>query len=231
MAIKLSNTQDAITDNGVKMLVYGHSGAGKTYLCGTWDNSSTLVISAEGGILTLQGKNIDVIEIRNMDDLRETFDFLNSKQGDKYKLICFDSISEVGEVVLADEMGKTKDGRKAYMELGVIMKKMVRAFRDLPGKHILMLAKCELSKDEVSGAMLYAPAMPGAKLAQGLPYFFDIVMPLRVERDEEGNQHRYLVSEIDTQWFAKDRSQCLEKFMPANLEAVIEAINCKKENK
>ena len=224
MAIKISSTKDAAVDNGIKMLVYGNSGAGKTYLCGTWDNERTLIISAEGGVMTLHDKDIPVVEIRNMDDLRSTFDYLASKDGSKFELICFDSISEIAEVCLADEMTKTKDGRKAYMELGTIMKKLIRAFRDLPGKHVLMIAKSELAKDEMTGGMIYSPAMPGAKLAQSLPYFFDIVMPLRIEKDQEGVQHRYLVTQADAQWVAKDRSGRLPQFVDADLTKIIDTI-------
>jgi hypothetical protein len=48
-----------------------------------------------------------------------------------------------------------------------------------------MSAKLEKSTDEM-GKMLYNPGMPGKSLTQGLPYFFDEVLALRVERDAEG---------------------------------------------
>jgi len=48
------------------------------------------------------------------------------------------------------------------------MSDIIRSFRDLPDRHVYFTAKCEKSTDE-QGRMLYAPAMPGNKLAQSLP--------------------------------------------------------------
>ena len=48
-----------------------------------------------------------------------------------------------------------------------------------------MSAKLEKTQDEM-GRVLYAPAMSGNKTGQQLPYFFDEVLALRVEKDAEG---------------------------------------------
>jgi hypothetical protein len=55
-----------------------------------------------------------------------------------------------------------------------------------------MTAKLEKSQDEM-GKLLYNPGMPGKSLTQGLPYFFDEVLALRVERDTEGTTQRALM--------------------------------------
>ena len=49
-----------------------------------------------------------------------------------------------------------------------------------------MSAKLEKSQDEM-GRVFYAPSMPGNKTGQQLPYFFDEVLALRVEKDADGN--------------------------------------------
>jgi phage nucleotide-binding protein len=224
LAIKLSSTKDAVTDNGLKLLVYGKPGAGKTYLCGTWDNSKTLIVSAEGGILTLGNKDIASVEIRSMDDLVEVFDMLESKEGDRFEMVFFDSISEVAEVCLADEKTKTKDGRKAYGEMGERMTRLIRAFRDLRGRHVVMVAKCDQVKDDNTGKLVYGPSAPGNKLSQNLPYFFDVVLAMRVEVDEAGETHRFLQAQPDGQWLAKDRSGKLDHFEEADLTAIIKKI-------
>jgi phage nucleotide-binding protein len=221
MTVKITSTQNTAIVNGIKMLVYGPSGVGKTYLCGTWDNPKTLILSAEGGMLTLQNKDIDSIEIRTMDDLGDAFEFLTGTEGGKYELICLDSISEIAEVCLADEMSKTKDGRKAYGELGNIMIRLIRAFRDLPGKHVLMVAKAEKAKDESTGTIMFSPSAPGNKLPQQLPFFFDVVMALQVETSEDGQVHRYLQTQSNERWIAKDRSSRLDKYEEADLAKII----------
>lgn len=52
MALKWTTTDRASISQGVKMLVYGASGSGKTGLCATLP--APLIISAEGGLLRLR---------------------------------------------------------------------------------------------------------------------------------------------------------------------------------
>ena len=100
---------------------------------------------------------------------------------------------------------------------------LIRSFRDLPGKHVYFSAKLEKSQDEM-GRMLYAPSMPGNKLAQGLPFFFDLMMALRVEKDAEGATHRALMCDTDGLWGAKDRSGKLEPWEAPDLGEIIRKI-------
>ncbi len=159
-----------------------------------------------------------------MDDLREAFTWLTeSKEAADFQSVALDSISEVAEVVLHHEMKKNKDGRAAYGEMNTTMQELIRAFRDVPGKHVYMSAKLEKSQDEM-GKMLYNPAMPGKSLTQGLPYFFDEVLALRVEKDGEGNTQRALMCDSDGLWLAKDRSGKLDMWELCDLSMVINKI-------
>jgi phage nucleotide-binding protein len=221
MAINLKKT-GGLTADGVKLLVYGQAGSGKTSLIPTLPNP--IVLSAEGGLLSIQDANIDFIEIANMDDLREAYEWAkDSKEADQFQSVALDSISEVAEVVLQHELKKNKDGRAAYGELNTTMQELIRAFRDLPGKHVYMSAKLEKSQDEM-GKLLYNPSMPGKSLTQGLPYFFDEVLALRVERDAENNTQRALMCDSDGVWLAKDRSGKLESWEAPDLGAIIAKI-------
>ena len=221
MAINLKKT-GGLTADGVKLLVYGQAGSGKTSLIPTLPYP--IVLSAEGGLLSIQDANIDFIEIADMDDLREAYEWAKgSKEADQFQSVALDSISEVAEVVLQHELKKNKDGRAAYGELNTTMQELIRAFRDLPGKHVYMSAKLEKSQDEM-GKLLYNPSMPGKSLTQGLPYFFDEVLALRVERDAENNTQRALMCDSDGVWLAKDRSGKLEAWEAADLGAIIAKI-------
>jgi phage nucleotide-binding protein len=225
MAINLKKT-GGLTADGVKLLVYGQAGSGKTSLIPTLPDP--IVLSAEGGLLSIQDANIDFIEIADMDDLREAYEWAKgSKEADQFQSVALDSISEVAEVVLQHELKKNKDGRAAYGELNTTMQELIRAFRDLPGKHVYMSAKLEKSQDEM-GKLLYNPSMPGKSLTQGLPYFFDEVLALRVERDAENNTQRALMCDTDGVWLAKDRSGKLEAWEAPDLGAIIAKIGGKQ---
>jgi hypothetical protein len=129
--------------------------------------------------------------------------------------------------VLNYEKKVNKDPRAAYGSMQEQMADIIRVFRDLPGKHVYMSAKLEKTQDEM-GRVLYAPSMPGNKTGQSLPYFFDEVLALRVERDAEGGSQRALMCDSDGLWLAKDRSGKLDAWEPADLGAVITKIGAKK---
>lgn len=220
MAIKLTSTKNAALENGLKVLVHGPAGAGKTSLCATTDEP-TVIISAEAGLLSLRGHDIPVIEVQSIDDVHEAYRFVTqAAEAQHFRWVCLDSISEIAEVCLAAEKKATKDPRHAYGSLADQMGQLIRAFRDLPGRNVYFSSKQGRSQDQATGATLYFPSLPGQALAQGISYFFDEVFCLRVEKDAEGNAQRWLQTGRDFQFEAKDRSGALAMFEPPHLGAI-----------
>jgi len=221
MAISVKRT-GGLSASGVKVLVYGQAGAGKTSLIDTLP--SPIVLSAEGGLLSVQDSDLPYIEVDGMETLKEAWLWLTeSKEAQAYKSVALDSISEIAEVVLNAEKKATKDPRQAYGAMQEQMADIIRAFRDLPGRHVYMSAKLEKSQDEM-GRILYAPSMPGNKTGQSLPYYFDEVLALRIERDSDGGTQRALMCDGDGLWLAKDRSGKLAPWEAPDLGAIIAKI-------
>ena len=221
MAINLQRT-GTLGAQSVRLLVYGQAGAGKTSLIPTLPEP--VVLSAEGGLLSIAGADVPFIEIKTLDDMREAYAWLaQSSESKQFQSVALDSISEIAEVVLGAEKRATKDPRQAYGAMQDTMAEMIRTFRDMPGRHVYFTAKLEKSQDEM-GRMLYAPSMPGNKTGQALPYFFDEVLALRVERDAEGVSQRALMCDSDCLWVAKDRSGKLDTWEAPDLGAIIRKI-------
>jgi phage nucleotide-binding protein len=224
VAINLKSTGN-LAGNGVKLLVYGQAGAGKTSLIPTLP--SPIVLSAEGGLLSIQDAELPYIEITTMAELQEAYKWLaESAEAAQFESVAIDSISEIAEVCLNYEKKVNKDPRAAYGAMQEQMADIIRVFRDLPAKHVYMSAKLEKTQDEM-GRSLYAPSMPGNKTGQSLPYFFDEVLALRVERDAEGNSQRALMCDSDGLWLAKDRSGKLESWEAPDLSMIINKIGAK----
>lgn len=223
MALQFSTAEQSSENNGVKVLIYGDSGMGKTMIAAT--APSPVLISAESGLLSLKSANVarvfganqteitynmPVILVRNVDDLVEAHRWCaTSAEARSFQTVGLDSISEIAEVVLNNAKRQVKDPRQAYGELIEKMESLVRSFRDLPGKHVYMAAKMEPMKDELTGVVRFGPSMPGAKLGPKFPYFFDEVFRLAVNKDPQGNSYRYLQTQPDLQFVAKDRSGAL----------------------
>lgn len=223
MGCQFTTAEQETNSNGVKMLVYGASGMGKTVLSATLP--TPLLISAESGALSLRKKNLEtlfgvdnpsitynmpMIKINTVQDLTEAYEWCaRSVEARNFQSIALDSISEIAEVVLNNAKRQVKDPRQAYGELIEKMETTIRLFRDLNGFNVYMAAKMEPMKDELTGVVKYGPSMPGSKLGHKLPYFFDEVFRLGVNKTPQGESYRFLQTQPDIQFEAKDRSGAL----------------------
>lgn len=221
MAIKLTTTGQS--SNFVKALCYGDAGVGKTVLCST--APKPVIISAESGLLSLSHLNIPVIEVQTVDDVTEAYQFLTESDDAKdFETICLDSVTEIAEVLLGEYKSQEKDPRKAYGRLYDDMSKLIRTFRDLPERHVYFSAKLTRIEDEYTGIAGFRPAMPGKSLTNGLPFFFDEVMPLRIGVAEDESKFRYLQTSPDLQYVSKDRSGKLEEMEEPDLGKLFKKI-------
>jgi len=217
------NTRQLAVSHGVKVLVYGPAGVGKTTLMAT--APAPLLISAEAGLLSLRNVDMPVFTIKNLDELYAVYNWITkSKEAQQFQTIGLDSISEIGEVCLSTAKGQTRDPRQAYGELIDRMMLLMRAFRDLPNRHVYFSAKMEHYKDEVTGAVKYQPSMPGKQLGPAMPYMFDEVFHMGVGKDDQGKEYRYLRTALDHQYDAKDRSGALDPFEPPDLTHIFNKI-------
>lgn len=222
--MEFTTTKREAKYNGVKILVYSESGVGKTTLCATAPNP--IIISAESGLLALKDFDIPVIKITTLKDLDDAYDWLmTNEHGKKFQTICLDSITEMGEVVLAAAKLTVKDPRQAYGELIEKITKTIKRFRDMPGRNVYMAAKMEKAKDELTGMIMYGPSMPGSKMGPAMPYLFDEVFNLRIMQTTDGTKYRALVTQPDLQYVAKDRSGALANIEPPNLAHIFTKIS------
>ncbi len=223
MGLQFTTTDRSASDSGVKVLVYGQAGVGKTVLAST--APAPIILSAESGLLSLRRTSIPVILINHINDLNDSLQWLlNSAEARQFQTVCLDSLSEVAEVVLNNAKRQVKDPRQAYGELIEKMELTVRAFRDIPGKNVYMSAKLEPIKDELTGIVKYAPSMPGSKLGTKMPYFFDEVFRLGINKTPQGQEYRFLQTQPDLQYEAKDRSGVLASVEEPNLAKIFSKI-------
>jgi hypothetical protein len=224
LLFEIKSTANVGTD-GIKTLLFGGPGTGKTPMCAT--APAPFIISAESGLLSLKSCNppVPYVDIKNMRMLKDVYAWCaSSNEARQFYTICLDSISEIMEVLLTEEKAKSKDPRKAYGELMDQGMAIARAFRDIPGKSVVVVAKQEFVKDETNGSMMFQASLPGTKLGPGLPYFFDEVFQMLVGRDQQNRIIRYVRTSPSYQVFARDRSGRLDEFEPNNFELIFRKI-------
>lgn len=220
--MQITSSRQEAQNHGVKVLIYGKSGAGKTYLARTAPRP--IILSAESGLLSLSDVDLPVVKVKELKDLYEFYNFIQlpNVKGN-FDTIYIDSISDIAEVTLANSKKVVKDNRQVYSHYSDELVPLIKAFRDIPNKHVVMLAKQELNKDDATGMVLHGPMMPGSKVGQNLPYLFDEVFRLGVGK-EGSVEYRYLQTAPDMQHEAKDRSGCLDPVERADLNYVFNKI-------
>ncbi len=187
----------------LNVLVYGEPGAGKTFLIGTAqdhpDTRPTLVLDIDGGTVTLRDrKDIDVISIRSIAELEKTYQMLHNSIDPEtgeiyYKTVAIDSITELQKLDMEDimteltsrrpDLDKDVPSQREWGKSANHMRKIVRAFRDLPCNTI-MTALATTDKDD-HNVVTYYPSLPG-KLRAEVPGFLDIVGYLyTISEDDE----------------------------------------------
>ena len=129
MTVQLTSTK-GFGISSLTALVHGPSGSGKTYAARTCPGK-TLVVSAEAGLLSLRDVSLDVALVKAFKDLQQVYVMLLDNEAG-YEWVYIDSLSEVAEICLAEEMTKTAHGVKAYGEMQTKVMRMVKAFRNLP---------------------------------------------------------------------------------------------------
>ena len=219
--MKIINTKDVTTGRFIGLIV-GRSGSGKTFQAKLLPNpSEVLVVSAESGLLCLKGTNIDVAEVKSMEDLRDVYTML--AKGSKYKTIFIDSITEIAEVCLSDlkhskEFSDRKMALAMYGEYNDQLTIMIKAFRDLNQYSVIMTC---LTAEVQDGLEIKRELnVPGTKIKNNLKSWMDICLCLEV-KEVDGVKQRYFVTDDMISPLAKDRSGMLDKYEEANIGKVM----------
>lgn len=229
--------------DSLKMLVFGQSGHGKTTLCST-SLEPTLIISAESGLLSINGSDCDVIDLATDDNgalvpkekriarLMDAYKFLQTEEcKQKYRWICLDSLTEIGQNLvekLQMDFPDRKDALVLWGEYSKSMRGIIKAFRDMSFYNVVFTALAIEEKDE-NGKKSIGIDLNG-KISQQLPQFFDEVLFLHVTKNEAGDSvRRLLCNPVDAVPYAKDRSGKLDKFEEPNLAKIAMKIRNKNE--
>lgn len=194
-------------------LVYGDPGVGKTMLCGSAlavpAMNPVLFIDVEGGTLSLRTKypECDVVRVQTFRDIQKLYDELYlDKHG--YKTVVLDSLTEMQKFSMygiMDDMMKKSSGEKdrdpdmpGIGEWGKNteqIRKMVRAFRDLP-MNVLFTALAMSDRDNKTGKISVKPSL-SAKLSNEVAGFVDIVMYMYINTVDKANVRTLLPSSTE----------------------------------
>jgi len=207
----------------LKILIYGDTGTGKTWLAGSAaaveELRPVLYADFEDGVLSIRDRDVDLLPVRDYNDLREMSALLQQPDPDdedslKYKTVVIDSLTELYQLNMevqlrAEQRPQSVPELRDWLKCTQKMRRFLRHIRGLP-IHFITTCQARIITDEVTGAISRGPDLPG-KLAGQVGHYFDIVGFLDASLDRGGETvTRSLQVQPYKRVIAKDRSGVFE---------------------
>ena len=219
----VKNTKGLHTEQ-IKMLIYASSGVGKTTLAGTITDGITVIISAESGLLCLSDKEIDVLEVKTFEQVRDAYLFVLKESN--YDNVFIDSLTEISDMLVSHlekqpEFKDPKNTLKMWGEYNKKMTELIKSFRDL-NKNVIFTALPDDVQD--SGVITKKPLIKGTATQKLLCSYFDEVFYLAIDPI---TKERQIQTQPTNNIEAKDRSGKLLDYEEPNLQNIINKIKGK----
>lgn len=216
---------------GVKMIGYGPPGSGKTPAVKTAPRP--VIGVCEPGMMTMRDSNLPAFAMTTPAAIKEFFDWtFNSRECDQFDTICIDSVSEMAELVLAEEMRMNKDPRRSYGRMSERCMEWLNGLFFMKNKHVYLIAKQSYHEEIVSSIVNGVPSIENIKRAE--PYFPGQDLPMKVSHRYDliaqcnkgtipgvpGGPHSYFRCTPSQTIHARDRSGKLAEYEPLDLSAL-----------
>lgn len=213
-------------DESINMLVYGDSGVGKTVFCGTGEKS--LILGIESGVISAgrQGSTADLWPVETWMDVEECFKFLrDSRHG--YRWLDIDSITDLQEKLLryildkniAENKNRDPDipAIQDHQKWQNMLKRFVNAFNDLPVN--VCYTALEMRRENEEAEPLNLPLLLGKdyEISQTICGKMHVVGRMSKKVEGTGDDRktlRRIQFEHIPPYFAKDRFDCLPRYLP-----------------
>lgn len=202
----------------IRILVYGPTGAGKTYFCGTAlevdELCPILYVDFEAGIASIRHMLLRhrdraaILHVSNMKDIDVVSSASLGKT--KAKTIILDSLSEMHAFLLSDVMTRAgrPNGPPQQQDFGDVHNAMLmfmRRAKEANAVNLICTAGEAVTENEMTGLLRIQPDVVG-KLAWRLPRFFDILGYLDTQGRKRGKTVE-IIRTLQTQPFNRIRAK------------------------
>jgi len=166
---------------GVKAIIYGAAGTGKTPILNTAPRP--VLLATEAGLLSMRGSTIPTYEAYTSQRVDEFFIwFFNSTETKNFDTLGIDSGSQIADIYLqaalsgTSKQGNKKHGMAAYGEMATNTMEHLRTLYYTRYKHVYMICKEEIA--DVDYQSLRRPYFPGKVLPIDVPHLYDFIIRL-----------------------------------------------------
>lgn len=223
----LKSAGDHAQNFGVKAIIYGPAGTGKTPLLNTAPRP--VLLATEAGLLSMRGSAIPTYEAYTSQRIDEFFKwFFNSTETKNFDTLGIDSGSQIADIYLnaalqgTSKQGNKKHGMAAYGEMATNTMEHLRTLYYTRYKHVYMICKEEIA--DVDYQSLRRPYFPGKVLPIDVPHLYDFIIRLAKYNTIPGVAGEALAFQCNGNMnvLARNRTGNLSDYEPPNFGALVD---------
>ena len=214
----LRPARDFAINFGVKSVVYGPAGSGKTPIINTCPRP--VLLSCEPGLLSMRGSNVPTWQGYTPETINAFFEwFFKSDETKNFDTLAIDSTTYMAQIYLQSALKTNKHGLAAYGEMATETLKHLNTLYYTKNKHTYLIAQQEIINE--NGVTIRRPYYPGRQLPIELPHKYDQILQLDIQNVPGVGQVKAFrcVGSIDV--LARDRTGMLAEFEPPDFSAII----------
>jgi len=214
-------------DESVNMIIYGDSGIGKTVFGGTAERG--LILGLEAGVISAkrQGSMCDLWPVEVWEDVQNCYTWVRDNPG-KYNWLVIDSITDMQEKLLRYILDKAMEENKSrdpdipaiqdHQKWQNMLKRFVNLFNDLPIN--VCYTALEMKRENEEAEDIVLPLLLGKdyEISQTICGKMHVVGRMSdkvIGSGDERKKVRRIQFEHISPYFAKDRYDCLPRYMAA----------------
>ena len=203
---------------GLKAVIYGPAGTGKTPLINTAPRP--LLLACEPGLLSMRGSKVPTYQAFDVKSIEEFFLwFFNSAEVKNFDTLAIDSTSQMADIYLQDAKKNNRHGLQAYGEMAEKCMLHWRRLYFWPNKHTYLIAKEEIV--DMNGYTFRRPYYPGKVLPVDMPHLFDAILHLKKYPIPGVGETLAFRCQGDTGVLARNRTGNLNEYEPPDFGALV----------
>lgn len=212
----LKPAKDFAIQFGVKSVLYGPAGTGKTPISGS-TSPRPVLLATEPGLLSMRGSTVPTWVAPTKDKIDEFMKwFEHSNEARNYDTLIIDSISQMCEIALNDAKKRIRHGLQQYGDMADYIYPYMERLYFMQNKHMILIAK-----EEVENATFRRPYFPGNQLKVQIPHRYDCILRLAKTPVPGVGETTAFQCNASVDVMARNRIGTLADFEPPDFNALI----------